>query len=315
MVCTGSYLFTQTDIDAGKVDNTVTADSDEVRPRHDDETVTLPQIPVISIVKTGTWVDGDAEGEPGYGYADPGELINYTLTATNDGNVTLTGVTVVDTKASPLVCTIDTVPATSPFALAAGKAVVCTGNYTLTQTDIDAGKVDNTATADSDESDPATMMRPSRCPKTRSSPSSRPAPGWMATPRVSPVRLRRRGRAYQLHLRRDQRGQRDPHRRDGRRHGRRRHRGRRPVHVDVGETDKTTFTARYAITQADIDPGYFANTATADSAESDPADGSEDVSLPQNPAISIVKTGTCRRRRRGSTTGPTRASSSTTPST
>ena len=37
-------------------------------------------------------------------------MINYTLTATNDGNVTLTGVTVVDTKASPLVCTIDTVP-------------------------------------------------------------------------------------------------------------------------------------------------------------------------------------------------------------
>ena len=49
--------------------------------------------------------------------ADPGDKVNYTLTATNAGNVTLTGVTIVDPKLGTLVCTPP-----QPATLAAGRA-------------------------------------------------------------------------------------------------------------------------------------------------------------------------------------------------
>ena len=64
-----------------------------------------------------------------------------------------------------------------------------------------------------------------------------------------------------------------------------------PTTLDVGETDTTTFTGVYYITQADIDAGHFFNTATADSDESGPDSDDEDVPLPQNPMLSIVKSG------------------------
>ena len=81
--------------------------------------------------------------------ADVGDKIDYTLTATNAGNVTLTGVTIVDPKLGTLVCT-----PTQPATLAPGQQLVCTGSYTLTQADIDAGTSHNVATADS-AGDPA----------------------------------------------------------------------------------------------------------------------------------------------------------------
>ena len=63
-----------------------------------------------------------------------------------------------------------------------------------------------------------------------------------------------------------------------------------PDHVsDVGETDTTTFTGVYYITQADIDAGHFYNTATADSEESGPDSDDEDVPLPQNARSSISR--------------------------
>ena len=71
------------------------------------------------------------------------------LTASNAGNVTLTGVTVSDPKLGSLVCTPP-----QPATLAPGEQMVCTGTYTLTQADIDAGRVDNTGTADSDQTSP-----------------------------------------------------------------------------------------------------------------------------------------------------------------
>src|SRR5262249_6209302 len=62
------------------------------------------------------------------------------------GNVTLTGVTVADPKLETLTCA-----PTQPARLAPGGQIVCTGSHTLTQDDLDAGGVDNTATAGSDQ--------------------------------------------------------------------------------------------------------------------------------------------------------------------
>ena len=78
-----------------------------------------------------------------------------------------------------------------------------------------------------------------------------------------------------------------------------------PTTLSVGETDTTTFTGIYDITQADIDAGHFYNTATADSEESGPDSDDEDVTLPQNAKLNLEKTGTFGA---GENSSPTRVS-------
>jgi uncharacterized repeat protein (TIGR01451 family) len=151
VVCTGSYTLLQSDINAGTVHNIATGDSDQTVPTVKPNDVTVPQVPHFTLVKVGV-LDMTAIAPPTR--ADAGDKINYTITLTNDGNVTLTGVTVIDTKVTSLSCKIDGVAATSPFTLLPGKAVVCTGRYTLLQSDINAGTVHNIATGDSDQTLP-----------------------------------------------------------------------------------------------------------------------------------------------------------------
>ncbi len=100
--------------------------------------------PLLSIVKTGVFVDGNNNG-----FAEVGETINYSFTVKNEGNVTLTNVTVTDPKVTVV---------GGPITLSVGQtdATTFTASYVLTQDDVDTGKVDNTATADSNESEPAT---------------------------------------------------------------------------------------------------------------------------------------------------------------
>ena len=52
-----------------------------------------------------------------------------------------------------------------------------------------------------------------------------------------------------------------------------------------------TYGGTYAVTQADIDAGTVHNTATADSDQSAPDDGTADVPLPQGPALTLAKSG------------------------
>ncbi len=144
--CTASYTLTQTDVDAGQVDNTATADSDETEPTTDDETVPLVQNPSVVILKTGTFQD-DVDSD---GLAQPGETISYTFRVDNDGFVTLTNVAVTDPKVATITC-----PGGNPIpSIAPGAFVECTGSYTVQQADIDAGQVENTGTADPDETPP-----------------------------------------------------------------------------------------------------------------------------------------------------------------
>jgi uncharacterized repeat protein (TIGR02543 family)/uncharacterized repeat protein (TIGR01451 family) len=84
--------------------------------------------------------------------ANPGDLIDYTFEVSNDGNTALTNVAVTDPDVSPITC-----PSGNPIAsLAPGVSETCTGSYAITQGDIDAGEKANTATADSDQTDPVT---------------------------------------------------------------------------------------------------------------------------------------------------------------
>ncbi|MCE1178129.1 MAG: DUF11 domain-containing protein, partial [Micrococcales bacterium] len=140
MVCHGAYAVTQDDVDAGKVVNTATADSDQTTPKDDDVTVPGNGTPNLALEKTVV---------AGTTFAEAGDVITYTLTATNTGTVTLTNVTISDPKLGTLACT----PANGS-SLAPGASMVCHGAYAVTQDDVDAGKVVNTATADSDQTTP-----------------------------------------------------------------------------------------------------------------------------------------------------------------
>src|SRR5207247_415738 len=77
------------------------------------------------------------------GYSAVGQVIHYTIVATNDGSTTLAAVTVTDPNAAGLTCT----PANgSP--LAPGGTMNCTASHTITQADIDAGSYFNQACVD-----------------------------------------------------------------------------------------------------------------------------------------------------------------------
>ncbi|MBC6367554.1 hypothetical protein DDT91_12200, partial [Algoriphagus sp. AK58] len=71
-----------------------------------------------------------------------GEEISYDITVTNDGNVTLKGIVVTD----PLTGLNQVIASLAPQA----DTVIVT-KYVITQADLDAGKVDNTATASYEE--------------------------------------------------------------------------------------------------------------------------------------------------------------------
>ena len=152
--CTGTYTVTQDDIDTnggedGTIDNTVTASAAEVEGSLTDFAhVDILQNPSFTIVKDSDVGSVDA--------AD--DVIHYTITVTNTGNMTLTGVSVSD----PLLADLDCDGAaglpyvTSGFSIPVGAALTCGGSYKVLQEDIDtygggSGTIDNTATATTEQ--------------------------------------------------------------------------------------------------------------------------------------------------------------------
>ncbi len=136
LTCTGNvYTVLPADLNAGSVSNTAHAEGTPPgggTPVGDDSTVTTPltQSPSLSIVKS-------AEKST---YATLGEVITYSYVVTNNGNVTINGITVSDDKIATVSCPVST--------LAPTEATTCTATYTISQPDLDAGFVTNVATAD-----------------------------------------------------------------------------------------------------------------------------------------------------------------------
>ncbi len=131
--CSRSYSVTQTDIDAGSVTNTAQAFDGAVASNKDSVTIDAVLSPALSLDKTTTTTNFTAVGDKlAYGYQ-----------VTNSGNTTLTGsITISDDKIGSFTC-----KALPVGGLAPGGAVNCSRSYSVTQTDIDAGSVTNTAQA------------------------------------------------------------------------------------------------------------------------------------------------------------------------
>jgi len=137
VTCTGSYMVTQNDLDAGEVTNIASADAvpagGTLTPADDTVTVDANQQPALETVKTATIVNFD----------NPGDITTYDYVVTNTGNVTITApITVTDNLINNVTC-----PALPAGGLAPLASLTCTGTYTVTQSDLDNGSVTNLASA------------------------------------------------------------------------------------------------------------------------------------------------------------------------
>jgi uncharacterized repeat protein (TIGR01451 family) len=128
-----SYTITQADLDAGSVTNTASADGEDTNgdpvSDNDSATVTAVQDPELTVTKTADPLI----------YATVGDVINYTIVVQNTGNVTLSDIVVTD----PLTGLNTTIATLAP-----GAGQTFNESYTITQADLDAGSVTNTASAE-----------------------------------------------------------------------------------------------------------------------------------------------------------------------
>ena len=145
----GVYSITQADIDAGLVLNTATVQGEDFNSTvvtdisgatitDDNQTeTTLCQDPAIGLVKTGVFVDTNSDL-----CANVSETIDYEFTITNQGNVSLSSILLTD----PLVTNaVYTSGDDGDGILQIGETWICNGSYAITQQDIDAGEVVNSA--------------------------------------------------------------------------------------------------------------------------------------------------------------------------
>ena len=157
--CAAVHTITQPEVDAGEVVNVATVDAtdpslapitdesdDPDDPTNDDPdgdgepddpTVTpLAQTPGLSVTKTDLVAGSGAVGDD----------INYTITTTNTGTVTITDISLTDSLADAD-ASLDCSPTVVPTSLTPGQQLTCTAVHTITQADLDTGEVVNTATA------------------------------------------------------------------------------------------------------------------------------------------------------------------------
>jgi len=152
-----SYTLTQADIDGnginfekvvdndGDIDNTATADSNETGSVSDSAVVPLFYNPALAIDKVVLSVEDLNKN----GLTDAGDKINYNIKVSNTGNVTLTGVSVVDPLTGQNI---------SAERIEVGTFKDFGSSYLISQDDVDGngggdGDIDNTATADSDQTE------------------------------------------------------------------------------------------------------------------------------------------------------------------
>ena len=154
---TARYTLLQADIDMGTFTNTATATGDGAGTDDvtdtDSDTQTLAPTGSLTLIKTASDpADNDSNG------VDVGDVITYTYVATNSGNVTLTNVSIAETQAdftgtgtlpSPVYASggSDQDSDSATDDLAVGESVTWTATYALTQADVNAGFVENQAKA------------------------------------------------------------------------------------------------------------------------------------------------------------------------
>ncbi|MEO3814275.1 hypothetical protein ABGB17_35200 [Sphaerisporangium sp. B11E5] len=285
--CTGTYVVTQADVDAGSVVNTAVASGTPpsgpaVSSAASTNTVTVASAPSLSLLKTASPSTVGAAGR----------TVTYSYLVVNTGNATLTGVTAADTAFSgtgtpPVIsCPVTT--------LAPQQPTTCTGTYVVTQADVDAGSVVNTAVASgTPPSGPAVSSAASTTTVT-----IEPAPGLSLLKTVAPATVAEAGvtltYSYQV-INTGNATLTGVTAADTAFSGT----GTPPVVTCPVTTlepqESTTCTGTYVVTQADVDAGSVVNTAVASGTPpSGPAVSSAastaTATVTSAPSLSLLKT-------------------------
>jgi uncharacterized repeat protein (TIGR01451 family) len=143
-----AYQVTQSGVDAGSVTDVATATGTatvagssvtSLPSAPDSVTIQAGTNPAVSVVKSAT-VTPTADQDT----VKPGDKIQYSYLVTNIGNTTLKTISVSDSNLINVTC-----PTPPSPGLAPGSAETCSADsaYTVTQADVDAGAVNDTATA------------------------------------------------------------------------------------------------------------------------------------------------------------------------
>ena len=144
---TASHTVTQAEMDAGtSISNTASAHTLQNANASGGASIAVEQHPSVTLVKTATVPGGTAD--------TAGEVISYTIAATNNGNVSLTGVAVSDPSVTDLAAVLsgsfNSGDTNTDGKLSVGETWHYTASHTVTQSDIDTngggdGTIDNTA--------------------------------------------------------------------------------------------------------------------------------------------------------------------------
>lgn len=160
VTCVGTYDLVQADVDAGIVENSAVATG--IAPNSavvtSDESTAILEIdpePELALVKSATPTT-----------LVLGQTVTYSFVVTNTGNVTIDGVVIDETAftGSGTVSAVTCTPAST--TLAPDAQLICSATYTITQPDVDAATLSNTAMAIGDfggdpvTSDPSSVQLP-----------------------------------------------------------------------------------------------------------------------------------------------------------
>lgn len=157
---TGTYVITQEDIDAGVLVSPVTVQASLVPPVADDADasrftmvgftqVTEPLPDVQDSISISLITETKLAQEPGVellkssdanGDLSLEDTVTYTFTVTNTGNVTLTGLELVDERDD-----VAFADGSGVDTLAPGESAELTATYVVNQNDVDAGEIENCA--------------------------------------------------------------------------------------------------------------------------------------------------------------------------
>ncbi|PWS30564.1 DUF7507 domain-containing protein [Pedobacter paludis] len=286
---TADYTILQSDVDKGGAYNVATATGKD--PNNNNVTATstngnptdpstpvdpacptctitpLPKTSTLTLVKTGTFVDTNANGR-----ADAGDHVTYAFTVTNTGNTTITGITITDPKVAV---------SGGPITLAPGavNSTAFTADYTILQSDVDKGGAYNVATATGKDpnSNNVTATSTNGNPTDPSTPVDPTCPTCTITPlpKTSTLTLVKIGTFVDTNANgRADAGDHVTYAFTVTNTGNTTITGITitdpkvavsggPITLAPGAVNSTAFTADYTVTQADVDKGGAYNVATA----------------------------------------------------
>ncbi len=250
VTCSAAYTITQDDLNAGSVTNIAVATAKDkagadIVSNQDSVTVTAEQTKTLILDKSASPMN----------YSSVGETINYSYLLTNNGNVALSGPFSVSDDKTSVSCPSE------PASLLPSASLTCSAAYVITEDDLIAGSVTNTAIAYAEGGNVVSNTDSVKVEGPKANPDIQLVKEVAAVngdPSASNFNQSGDTITYKFTVTNTGNVEltnvtiTDPAASVS----------GSPISLAAGASDNSSFTATYVITQADVDAGAFTNTAT-----------------------------------------------------